>query len=139
MTCAPEVSKWWSSERKSRCSISTSYSSSQVKQMQPPIRPIYLELAHSPSMELKMSKQRLHTQRVTWIETVGPKSQITVNIILDRNFNIYNVFFLWPVRFDTHKERKKRLWQPHSMWRVEAEDAEDMEMVIDAEQLRRLE
>lgn len=106
MTCAPEVSKWWSSERKSRCSISTSYSSSQVKQMQTPIRPIYLELAHSPSMELKMSKQRLHTQRVTWIETVGPKSQITVNIILDRNFNINNVFF-WPVRFDTHKESKR--------------------------------
>jgi hypothetical protein len=90
-------------------------------------------------MELKMSKQRLHTQRVTWIETVGPKSQITVNIILDRNFNIYNVFFCG--QFDsTHtKKERKRLWQPHSMWRVEAEDAEDMEMVIDAEQLRRLE
>jgi len=89
-------------------------------------------------MELKMSKQRLHTQGVTWIETVGPKSQITVNIILDRNFNIYKMFFFG--QFDsTHTKKAKGLWQPHSMWRVEAEDAEDMEMVIDAEQLRRLE
>jgi len=88
-------------------------------------------------MELKMSKQKLHTQGVTWIETVGPKSQITVNIILDRNFNINNVSC---GQFDsTHTKKEKRLWQPHSMWRVEAEDAEDMEMVIDAEQLRRLE
>ena len=57
MTGAQEVPKWWSSERKSYCSISASYSSSQVKQMQTPIKPIHLELAHSPSMELKMSKQ----------------------------------------------------------------------------------
>ena len=71
----------------SYCSFSTSYSSSQVKQMQTPIKPIHLELAHSPSMELKMSKQRLHTQGVTWIETVGPKPQMMVNIILDRHFN----------------------------------------------------
>lgn len=72
MTGAPEVPKRWRSERKSYCSIGASYLSSQEKQMQTPTRPIYLEFAHSTSMELKMSKQ-------------FPRPQINGNIILTWN------------------------------------------------------
>lgn len=52
--------------------------------------------------------------------------------LLGRRFNINSVFFL-PIW--------KKIWMEttHSMGRVESEDAQDMEMVIDAEQLRRFE